>query len=150
MARKINYTSNLIYLTHQVRCLSANLELPVDGALFGEFLDRELHFLSVTIGRIHRALQESSFAQDRLQFIIDLRAVSVLFVDLLDRILQGRVPIADYLAAHAPRYARMLASQREVTAEIESHLSELINKPGDGTYIVSEEEYMHLLSEDEE
>jgi hypothetical protein len=150
MAKKVNYTSNLTCLVIRIRCLKESLKLPADGELFGEFLDRELHFLAVTLGRIHRALQASSFTQDRLQLVIDLKHIAVLLSDVLEGMLQRRFPIARYLEAHSARYARLLNHLRIAIAELEGQLSEMSGRPGDGTFIVSEEEFMHLLSSGDE
>jgi hypothetical protein len=149
MPKKVNYAADIQYLHVQVVTLTANLRLPVDGDLFAEQIDREIHFVAVTVGRIIRSLQESSFRQDRLQVLIDLRALAVVVLDLLETVLDDRCPISAALAQQGPRYQRIRESVREMIRDLGYQVGEASRGVEDGEPLVSDEELMHLLAEGE-
>jgi len=149
MPKKVNYAADTLYLHAQVSTLVVSLRLPVDSDLFAEYIDREVHFVATTVGRIFRALQDSSFRRERLQVLIDLRSLAVLILDLLDAILERRVPISSHLAEQAPRYHRIRESVREMARELDRQVGETSRGREESGPVVSEEELMHLLAEGE-
>ena len=62
MARKMNYEDNIAFLSARLTALIRSLSLPIDSYLFADAIDREINFLSVTLGRVHRSIDESSFS----------------------------------------------------------------------------------------
>ena len=149
MPKKVNYTADLLYLNAQVATLIRNLRHPVDAALFAENIDRDVHFVATTCGRIFRSLRESSFREERLQVLIDLRALATLIVDLFDTILEDRVPMSKHLADQAPRYKRMRESVMDMSRDLDHQVIETSRGREEGGPVVSEEELMHLLAEGE-
>ena len=149
MPKKVNYAADLLYLHAQVSTLIRNLCFHVDPDLFTESIDRDIHFVATTAGRIFRALQESSFRKERLQVLIDLRSLAVMIVDLLDAILEDRTPMATHLNEQAPRYQRIRESVREMARELDHQVGETSRGREEAGPVVSEEELMHLLAEGE-
>jgi hypothetical protein len=148
MARKMNYEDNITFLNARLTDLIRGLSLPVDPQLFADAVDREINFLSVTLGRVHKSIDESSFSMNRRQVLIDLRVLMILFVDLLDGIRLDRYPIATALDLHKPRYGRMREAARDQIATVERWIREADDDTPERSYMVSEEEMMGLLTED--
>lgn len=149
MPKKVNYTADLLYLKAQVTTLMSNLGHPVDPVLFAETIDRDVHFVATTCGRIFRSLRESSFRKERLQVLIDLRSVAILIVDLFDAILEQRTPISRHLADQMPRYRRIRESVMDMSRDLDHQVIETSRGREEGGPVVSEEELMHLLAEAE-
>ncbi len=149
MSKKVNYPADLLYLNAQVGTLIHNLRQPVDPDLFAEAIDRDVHFVATTCGRIFRSLRETSFRKERLQVLIDLRALAVLIADLLDTILEDRTPMSAHLAAQGPRYERMRESVKDMARDLDRQVAETSRGRDEGVPVVSEEELMHLLAEGE-
>ncbi len=149
MPKKVNFAADILYLHAQVGALIRNLRRAVDPDLFAEYIDREIHFVATTAGRIFRALKESSFRKERLQVLIDLRSLAVLILDLLETILADRSPMSASLAEQGPRYQRMRETLREMERELDYQVAETSRGREEGGPVVSEEELMHLLAEGE-
>ena len=149
MPKKVNYTADLLYLNAQVSTLIRNLRHPVDPVLFAESIDRDVHFVATTCGRIFRSLRESSFRKERLQVLIDLRTLAILIVDLLDTILEDRTPMAEHLADQATRYKRIRESMTDMARDLDHQVIETSRGREESGPVVSEEELMHLLAEGE-
>jgi hypothetical protein len=149
MPKKVNFAADIFYLHAQVGALIRNLALAVDPDLFAEYIDREIHFAATTAGRIFRALKESSFRQERLQVLIDLRSLAVLILDLLEMVLAGRSAVSAFLADQVPRYQRMRETLREMERELDYQVAETSRGREESGPVVSEEELMHLLAEGE-
>ena len=146
MPKKVNYAADILYLHAEVNSLIGNLRRSVDPDLFAEYIDREIHFVATTAGRIFRALQESSFSRERLQVLIDLRALAVLIVDLLDMILGQRSPMSAWLGEQTSRYQRIRETVREMARELDYQVVKTSHGHEEGGPVVSEEELMHLLA----
>jgi hypothetical protein len=149
MPKKVNYTADLLYLNAQVKTLILNLRHPVDPVLFVEPIDRDVHFVATTCGRIFRSLRESSFRTERLQVLIDLRTLTILIVDLLDTILEDRTPMSKHFADQVPRYKRIRESVMDMARDLDHQVVETSRGREEGGPVVSEEELMHLLAEGE-
>jgi hypothetical protein len=148
MAQKVNYNDNTTYLTRQITGLMKRLALPVDPELFADAVDRELNFLALTLGRMQKALEDSSFALNRHQVLVDLRIATVLFADLLQGLLTDRFPLADNLELRKPRYGRMRQAARDQVAVLEQWIRESESETPEHYQIVSEEEFVRLLAEE--
>ena len=144
----MNYEDNIAFLSARLTALIRSLSLPIDSYLFADAIDREINFLSVTLGRVHRSIDESSFSMNRRQVLIDLRVLMILFVDLLDGFRLDRYPLASSLELHKPRYGRMREAARNQIAEVERWIREVDEDTPERSYMVSEEEIMGLLNED--
>ena len=149
MPKKVNYAADILFLHAQVVTLIGNLRHAVDPDLFAEPIDRDIHFAATAAGRIFRALKESLFRKERLQVLVDLRSLAVQILDLLDTVLAERTPMAEHLAAQAPRYQRMREAVREMVRELDFQVGETSRGREEGGPVVSEEELMHLLAEGE-
>jgi hypothetical protein len=149
MPKKVNYTADLLYLNAQVATLLRNLRHPVDPVLFAEAIDRDIHFIATTCGRIFRSLRESSFRKERLQVLIDLRTLAVLIVDLFDTVLEERTPMSKHLSEQAPRYKRIRESVMDMARDLDHQVIETSRGREESGPVVSEEELMHLLAEGE-
>jgi hypothetical protein len=144
----MNYEGNIAFLNARLTNLIRHLALPIDHYLFSDAIDREINFLSVTLGRIHRSIEESSFSLNRRQVLIDLRILLVLLIDLLDGVRQDRFPVATDLDLHKPRYGRMREAARNQIATVERWIRETTDETPERSYMVSEEEMVGLLTED--
>ncbi len=149
MTRRINYEDDIFTVALQVRWLQDALKLDVDPDLFRERILGDIAWIDAVATRLTQSLWESSVFVNRQDHLRELLKLRRALGEVLDSLVEKRVPLAEHLADRLPELkARREAGERDIEA-IEALLAGA-GSP-DEEHIVSTEELRFLMTaEDEE
>lgn len=140
MTRKINYEDDIFSLALQVRCLQDILKLEIDPEFFRDRVLGDIAWADAMIGRIYQGLLASSLFVKRQEHLREIQKLKRAFIDVLDGLLQKRVPFAEHVADSLPGLRSIRDVHEKDIAEIRTTLA------GKGPGALEEE---HMVSPEE-
>ena len=147
MAEKIYYDDNIFYLNEIISNIDDGIRLDIDTKLYLDKLVEDILFVESILARLYGSLQENDKLIRRSEHLKRLVRSKVKFLDLLDDIVQQRVPISDNLVPFYPKFNELIREQQDHLDEIRAQLSTSNGSTEEDEDIVSQEEIRFLLME---
>jgi len=148
MTKKINYEDDIFAISLLLRGVSDIVKLDIDAEFFVERVDGDIRFIDSAIRRVFQSLSSGPFFLKRHDYLKDLQRLKRSFVELLDSLVEKRVPFSEFLSASAGRYREMRSANESDISDIRSRLSDSAGLEEE--HMVSENEYKILLSPNDE
>jgi hypothetical protein len=133
----------------RVKTLKNSLKLDIDRDLFLETINKEIIFITLTLNKIFGFLKESSLIIDRLENLKNVQRLKLQLINLLSGILDGKSSFSSFMKSNFDEFRKMRDECRKNIEEIKSMITGIKEKALEDRYIISEQEYRHLLSDDE-
>jgi hypothetical protein len=149
MSHKVNYGDNIFFLNMKVRTLKNGLRLDIDKDLFLEKINEEILFIVVAVEKIYQLLKESSLIVNRLDSLKSIQRLKGQIISLLTSILDGHASCSSLMEDRYSQYKTVRENFLHNIEEIKSIITGINEKAMEEQYIISEEEYKYLLSNDE-
>ena len=150
MTKRVNYEDNIFFLTLILKQLTAAFKLNIDATLFKDRLIEEIRFLDAASDEIYQSLQSNPLMIDRWEHLKELQKLNRSFISLMEEILAAKLPLSKALEESSPLVERLLEARRAQHQRIRDLASGYQVSAGEAEQIVSEAEYRHLLSPDDE
>ena len=149
MSHKINYGDNIFFLNMKVRILKNCLKLEIDRELFLEKINEEILFIVVAIEKLYGLLKESPIIVNRSENLKAIQRLKGQLIELLTNIIDGDSRYSMLMENRVSQYNTVRENFLQNIEEIKNIITGINEKVVEEQYIISEEEYKHLLSGDE-
>ena len=149
MSHKVNYGDNIFFLNMKVRILKNCLKLEIDRELFLEKINEEILFVVVAIEKLYGLLKESPIIVNRSENLKAIQRLKGQLIGLLTSIIDGDSRYSMLMENRFSQYNTVRENFLQNIEEIKNIITGINEKVGEEQYIISEEEYKHLLSDDE-
>jgi hypothetical protein len=149
MSHKVNYGDNIFFLNMKVKILKNCLKLDIDWELFLEKINEEILFVVVAIEKLYGLLKESPFIVNRSENLKAIQRLKVQIIGLLSSIIDGEGKYSGLLENRISQYNTVRKNFLHNIEEIKNIITGINEKAVEEQYIISEEEYKHLLANDE-
>jgi hypothetical protein len=149
MSHTVNFGDNIFFLTMKVRTLKNSLKLDIDSDLFLETINKEIIFIMLTLDKIFEFLKESSLIIDKLENLKNVQRLKLQLIHLLSGILEGKSSFSSFMKSNFGEFRKMRDECQQNIEEIKSMITGISEKAVEDRYIISEQEYRHLLSDEE-
>jgi len=147
MAEKIYYDDNIFYLNEIISNIDDGIRLDIDSGLFLDKLVEDILFVESTLARLYGSLQENDKLIRRGEHLRRLVRSKLKFSELLEDIVQHRVPISENLVPFYPKFHELISEQQDHLDEIRAQLTTANGSADEGEDVVSQEEIRFLLME---
>ncbi len=147
MSHKINYGDNIFFLNMKVRILKNCLKLDIDRELFMEKINEEILFIVVAIEKLYELLKENSIIVNRSESLKGIQRLKGQIVGLLTSIIDGDSRYSTLMENRFSHYNTVRENFLHNIEEIKNIITGINTKAVEEQYIISEEEYKHLLSD---
>ncbi len=148
MTKKINFEDDIFAISLLQRAVSDIVKLDVDPEFFSERVEGDIAYIDAAMRRVSASLSSGPFFVKRQDYFKDMLRLKRSFVELLDSILDKRVPFAISLSRSFPAYRAMREANEKDVSEIRARLSEPAGLEEE--HMVSADEYKILLSPTDE
>lgn len=149
MPHKLNYGDNIFFLNMKVRILRNCLKLDIDRELFLENINEEILFIVVAIEKLYGLLKESPIIVNRAENLKAIQRLKLQIISLLTSIIEGESSYSAHMESRFTHYKTVRENFLNNIEEIKGIITEISEKAAEEQHIISEEEYKHLLSNDE-
>lgn len=149
MSHKLNYGDNIFFLNMKVRILKNCLKLEIDRELFLEKINEEILFIVVAIEKLYGLLKESPIIVNRSENLKAIQRLKGQLIELLTNIIDGDSRYSMLMENRLSQYNTVRENFLQNIEEIKNIITGINEKVVEEKYIISEEEYKHLLSGDE-
>lgn len=149
MATRVNYDDNLFFVMSLSRTLRSGMQLELDPDYFREKLVEDIFFVDRTLEQIYEALRVNTFLINRRDHLRELMRAKRIFADMLDDVLERRVPFADELDAFRSKLAGARDQHVRDISDIQKAM-DVSEGTEDQQTIVSQDEYRFLFSNDDD
>ena len=146
MAEKIYYDDNIFYLNEIISNIDDGIRLDIDTDLFLDKLVEDILFVESALARIYGSLHDNSKLIRRNEHLRRLVRSKLKFSELLEDIVERRVPISENLAPFYPKFIELFHEQQHHLDELRAQLS-TNDSAGEDEDMVSQEEIRFLLME---
>ncbi|MAG13091.1 MAG: hypothetical protein CMN78_00660 [Spirochaetales bacterium] len=147
MAEKIYYDDNIFFLNEIISNIDDGIRLDIDTGLYLDKLVEDILFVESTLSRLYGSLQENNKLIRRSEHLRRLVRSKLKFSELLEDIVQHRVPLAENLVPFYPKFNELISEQQDHLAEIRNQLSASPGSADGSEDVVSQEEIRYLLME---
>lgn len=149
MSHKLNYGDNIFFLNMKVRILKNCLKLEIDRELFLEKINEEILFIVVAIEKLYGLLKESPIIVNRSENLKAIQRLKGQLIELLTNIIDGDSRYSMLMENRLSQYNTVRENFLQNIEEIKNIITGINEKVVEEKYIISEEEYKHLLAGDE-
>ena len=149
MSHKVNYGDNIFFLNMKVRILKNCLKLEIDRELFLEKINEEILFVVVAIEKLYGLLKESPIIVNRSENLKAIQRLKGQLIGLLTSIIDGDSRYSMLMENRFSQYNTVRENFLQNIEEIKNIITGINEKGIEEQHIISEEEYKHLLSDDE-
>ncbi len=149
MTKQINYEDDIFFLLLIIRRLRDGLKLKIDMETFGSKIVDDILFLDETIEKMLQMLEAKHGVLNREENLRSLKKVESLFNNLLDDIIEKRIPGSYYFSDLNSSFIKIRKKNLEMTSKIDQILSDMSRIDSEKSKMVSEEEFRYLLSSDD-
>jgi hypothetical protein len=151
MAEKlINYEDNIFYLLVLLKSIRDGARLDVDSKYFGQKLVQDFLYIASITDDIFKPLKTNVHLLKRSNYLKDLKRLKKQYVDLIDDIIENKVPQAHIFATSIDKLREIKKVYSKDLLDIKSLLPKSASEHGEEELMVSEEEFKYLLVQDEE
>ena len=150
MTRQINYEDDIFFLLLIIRRLRDGLKLKIDMETFGSKVVDDILFLDEAIEKMLQLLEAKHGVLNREENLRSLKKVERLFNNLLDDIVEKRIPGSYYFSDLYSSLTKIRKKNLDLTSKIDQMLSDISRIDSEKSKMVSEEEFRYLLSTDED
>ncbi len=151
MAEKIiNYEDNIFYLLVLLKSIRDGARLDVDSKYFGQKLVQDLFYVATVTDDIFKPLKTNVHLLKRNNYLKDLKRLKKQYVELVDDIIENKVPQAHVFATAMDKLRDIKKTYAKDLIDIKSLLPKTAGEHGEEEHMVSEEEFKFLLVQDEE
>ena len=151
MTTKINYENNIFYLQTLLKTTKNGLTLEIDAEYFQEKVLTDILFLASSLSAIYTSLKANAHLIKKNSYLRSLLRTKRDFAELVQNILEKKLPLASSLAAEFPKLKICRAEQTRDIEEIRAYIE---NRTQDGSppesEVISSEEFRFLLTPTEE
>ena len=147
MASMIHYEEDLFLLKEMLRTLRRGCSINIDSSIFLEYTINQLLFISKALKELYSSISEANFIKSPEQ-IRNLLRVSSLFRGLIDDLSNDRLVFSEFIRNYVPDFNTIELEHIRESARIKELLLSL-SKEEDSEDLVSEEEFMFLLQNEE-
>ena len=151
MTTKTNYENNIFYLQTLLKTARNGLSLEIDAEYFqGKILD-DILFLSSSLSAMYASLKANTHLIKKTNYLRSLLRTKRDFTELVQNILEKKLPLAYCLEAELPKLKTCMAEQKldidEIKAQVENRGQ---NEGLAESDIISSEEFHFLLKPNDE
>jgi hypothetical protein len=150
MAERIHYEDDLFFLNTYIKGLKDGFTLDIDPDFYLDKVVEDIFFIDATLDRIFSSLRENVHLIKRSEYLRSLMRTKQAFEAFLSDVVEGKLPFAEHLEPFLPRLRASLNEHGNDVAEIHAMLKQLGYSFPEHQDMISEEEFRHLLSGDEE
>jgi hypothetical protein len=146
MATKIHYEDNIFYLETLLKTVKKGISLQIDVEYFREKMLEDIFFLGSSLGRMYASLKTNSHLIKKTDYLRSLLRAKRDFTELVESILEKKLPLAASLEAGFPRLKICRAEQAQDIGEIRAHLENSAREEAAcRSDVISGEEFRFLL-----
>lgn len=149
MATRVNYDDNLFYVMALTRALRSGLQLELDPDYFRDKMVEDIFFIDRLLEQIYEALRVNTYLINRKDHLRELMRAKRNFADVLDELLEARLPFSEHLDTFRSRFAGARDQHVRDLSDIQNAM-ESGSSEDDQQTIVSQDEYRFLFHHDEE
>ena len=149
MSHKITFADNIFFLAMKIKTLKKALVLDIDRDLFGKSIDEEIRFLASALDEIYTFLKDSQVIIDRTENLKNIQRLKLQFCYLLKSILDGTGSMSLALEEYYEEYRIVRTDYLQDIEKIRDSISGITEKSIEEKYIISEEEYRSLFSQED-
>ena len=149
MTKQINYEDDIFFLLLILRRLRDGLKLKIDMDTFGSKIVDDILFLDETIENMLKLLEKRHGVLNREENLRNLKKVEKLFNEMLDDIVEKRIPGSYIFADLLSSFTKIRKKHLDLISKLNEMLVEISRIDYERTKMVSEEEFRYLLSKDE-
>ena len=146
MPYRIHYQDNIFLLFLKIKTLKSVLKLDFDADLFIDHIRDDITFIADAIDRLYQGIRASSLIIGKAEILKNLQRLYSGFADLLESILNEKIPSSDYLAPYLTEYQGIRENLLLNAEEIKGMITGTSSRAREVKYIVSEEEYRCLFA----
>ena len=147
MTTKINYENNIFYLGTILKTVKNGLILEIDAEFFREKVLSDIHFLASSLRAIYASLKANTHLIKKNTYLRSLLRTKRDFAELVQNILDRKLPLASSLTAEFPGLKICRAEQVCDIEEIKAHIENRTQDEGASeSDVISGEEYRFLLT----
>jgi hypothetical protein len=149
MTTRVNYDDNIFFIQTMIKTLDSGIQLTIDGDLFREKLIEDIFYIDSTLSRVLSQLRENRLLIRRTEYLRALMRAETLFLDLLNKSLDEKLPFSAELSHVAHKLRACRSTHQQDLEDIRSILHESSHSDLEED-VVSQEEFRSLLQNDEE
>ena len=149
MSHKITFADNIFFLAMKIKTLKKALVLDIDRDLFGKSIDKEIRSQASALDEIYTFLKDSQVIIDRTENLKNIQRLKLQFCYLLKSILDGTGSMSLALEEYYEEYRIVRTDYLQDIEKIRDSISGITEKSIEEKYIISEEEYRSLFSQED-
>ncbi len=150
MAIRTNYEDDIFLLQTMIKTVKAAVQLEVDAELFRDKLIEDLLFIHTTVQKLFHRLCENRKLLRRAEYLRSIMRAKSALIEVLEICLDSNTALYVYLAAYAAKLRAYRNEHREDVDDIRNMLQRTDQDEPDDQDVVSQEEFLSLLQQDEE
>ena len=150
MATQIHYDDDIYLLQTMIKTLNAAVKLEVDGELFADNIADNLFFVDETIQSLYRKLRESHKLLRRAEHLKSILRAKTALIETIEICLQPETTLYEPLSVHHGHFRACRNEHSDEIADIRSMLQRDETDEEVDEDLVSQEEFLSLLQNDDE
>ncbi len=148
MTKKIHYDDNIFFLDTMIKTVKSGLSLDIDPEYFIDKVIEDLLFLDGTLLLIFSSLKGNLYLLKRAEYLRSLLRGEKNFLDLVDAILEKKIPFSEHLTPLFDKLRTLRAEHLQACQEMKRLLTESREEPYPGADVISPTEFHLLLKGD--
>jgi len=149
MSYKVNYTDDIFYINSLIKLLREGLALNLDEDYFLDKTVEDIFFVDSILERIFSSLKEAENLVQRKSYLKELMRAQKQFVNLLEDICTNKFAMSELVSHFFEKFRHSSDIHSDNIREIQTLLTAKSSTPS-REYMISQEEYLFLLQDDEE